>query len=369
MTSYDPTCPLVGVEEEFLVVDPRSRAVVPRAADVVRGLHAELGEQASGEITRFQVETKTTPCAQISEIQAQLCRMRSTVAAVAGREGLAAIASGTPVLGDVVPPPITDDPRYDLGIENYRSLHDEIAICAGHVHVHLPDREQAVLVGNHLRPWLPVLMALTANSPFFAGRDTGYACWRALSWGKWPVAGPPPYLPSLRDYTDLIEMATAAGALVDPATIFWDVRPSPKLPTIEVRVADVPATVPETALYAAIVRALVTVSLGRVEGGDPGPPLPAERLRVAYWRAARDGLEDRLVDPVSGALRPAFDLVDELLAEIRPALETTGDLKLVTARLAALRTVGSGAARQRAAYARRGRVDDVVDDLVDRLLS
>ncbi|MFB9621558.1 carboxylate-amine ligase [Nonomuraea helvata] len=363
---FDAVCPLMGVEEEYFVVDPGTGAVAPGAPRVIERASAELGERVSAEITQFQVEAKTPPCAGPAELERELRRMRAAVSAAARAEGLAVIASGTPVLGDVVPPPITEHPRYDLGIENYRALHDEQAICAGHVHVHLPDRERAVLVCNHLRPWLPALLALMANSPFWAGRDTGYAGWRILSWGKWPVAGPPPYLESLDHFERLLAALTTSGALVDPATAFWDARPSLRLPTVEVRVADVPASAGESVLLALVVRALVTMSLRRVEEGDPGPRVPDELLRVAYWRAARDGLAGHGVDPRTGRPRPAAAVVDGLLEHIEPALADSGDLAAVTVGWEWLRGAGDGAARQRAARVRRGSLEGVVDDLVER---
>ncbi|NUO98316.1 MAG: glutamate--cysteine ligase [Nonomuraea sp.] len=362
--------PLMGVEEEYLVVDPVTRAVAPRAAAVVeRAAAAGLGERVCTEITQFQVEAKTAPCASGAELAAELRRMRAVVAEAARAEGLAVVASGTPVFGDVVPPPITEHPRYGVGIGNYRALHDEQAICAGHVHIHVPDREHAVLVCNHLRPWLPVLIALMANSPFWAGRDTGYAGWRILAWAKWPVAGPPPYFDSLSDFERVVAALTASGALVDPGTIFWDVRPSARLPTVEVRVTDVPASAGESVFLALLVRALVTVSLRRVAAGDPGPAVPGELLRVAYWRAARDGLGGCGVDPFTGTPRPVAELVEGLLEHVRPALADGGDREAVLRGWDALREGGCGADRQRAAYARRDLVADVVDDLVARFSS
>ncbi len=361
---YDPACPLVGVEEEYLVVDPVTRDAVPQAPAVVARAAATLGERVCAEITKFQVEAKTPPCTRASDLDGHLRRMRWEVAAAARAVGLAVVASGTPVLGDVVPPPITDHPRYGTGIVTYRALHDEQSICAGHVHVHLPDREHAVLVSNHLRPWLPVLIAMMANSPLWAGRDTGYASWRTLCWGRWPVAGPPPYFGSLAEFGELTGALTAAGALVDVGTIFWDIRPSARLPTLEVRGCDVPGTAWESTLLAAVVRALVTVALARVRRGDPGPRLSGELLRVAYWRAARDGLDGHGIDPVSGDLVPAAELAETLLRHIRPALAQTGDLNTVIGGLARLAAMGTGAARQRAVYARRGRAADVVDHLI-----
>ncbi|TYB71398.1 YbdK family carboxylate-amine ligase [Nonomuraea sp. PA05] len=367
--AFDPVRPLMGVEEEYFVVDPRTREVAPGAGPVVRRAAGELGDLVCTEITQFQVEAKTPPVAGPAELERELRRMRDVVAAAARAEGLAVLASGTPVLGDAVPPPITEDPRYDLGIENYRALHDEQAICAGHVHVHLPERELAPLVCNHLRPWLPALIALMANSPFWTGRDTGYAGWRVLSWSKWPVAGPPPYLESLEHYESVVAALNASGALVDPATVFWDVRPSPRLPTVEVRVTDVPASARESLLLALVVRALVTVSLGRVRDGDPGPRTPGELLRAAYWRAARDGLDGHGVDPHTGRAVPVAEIVAGLLEHVRPALSDSGDLEAVAREWRWLREAGSGAARQRAALKARGSFEGVVDDLVERFLS
>ncbi|MDH2429393.1 glutamate--cysteine ligase [Sphaerisporangium sp. TRM90804] len=365
---YDALCPLVGVEEEYLVVDPLTREVTPRGTQVVERAAAELGDLVSTEITQFQVEAKTPPCAGTVELREHLRRMRVAMAAAADAEGVALVASGTPVLGTIVPPPITEHARYDVGIATYRTLHDEQSICAAHVHVHLPDRERALLVGNHLRPWMPVLVALMANSPYWGGRDTQYASWRTLTWCKWPVAGPAPYFASEAEYDEVIATLTRVGALVDPGTIFWDVRPSSRLPTLEVRVTDVPATAEESALLAAMVRGMVLAFLERVDAGDPGPRLRAEVLRAWYWRAARDGLEGRVIDPADGELRPATDVVTGLFDLIGPALEQTGDLHVVTRGLERLRAIGSGAARQRAAFARRGETADVVDYLVERLV-
>lgn len=365
---FAPLCPLVGVEEEYLIVDPETRSVVPRAAELFERTSAELGELVCTEITRYQLEVKTPPCSAAAELEGHLRRLRATVAAAARGLGLAVVASGTPVLGDVVPPLITEHPRYGVGIANYRALHDEQTICAGHVHVHLPDRERAVLVSNHLRPWLPVLIAMFANSPFWAGRDTGYASWRALTWSKWPVAGPPPYFRSLAHFDETVAALTASGALVDPGTIFWDVRPSSRLPTLEVRVTDVPATAEESALLAAMVRGLVVTFLAKVEAGDPGAMVPGELLRVAYWRAARDGLDGHGFDPVSATLQPAAELVASLLDLIGPALDEAGDLEMVGERLAHLLRYGTGAARQRVAFERDGRFSDVVDHLTEQLI-
>jgi carboxylate-amine ligase len=363
--SADDRARRFGVEEEFLVVDARTRAIAARAETVLgrtaQGLDARLG----GEITKVQLESRTEPCATTAELNRQLLENRAALAAAAAAEGLGVIASGTPVLGASIPSPITEGPRQDRGNATFRGLHHELSTCALHVHVELPDRERAVLVSNHLRPHLPVLIALAANSPYWDERDTGYASWRTLLWNRWPVAGPPPYFESAAHYDELVATLLEAGALVDDGTIFWDVRPSARLPTLEVRATDVPITAEESAALAALVRALVVSLLPAVDRGDPGPQPRPELMRLAYWRAARDGLAGSGVDVRTGRLVPAAELAGRLLETARPGLEEHGDLDRVTGWLRRLAERGDGAARQRRA-ARDGRLADVVDLLVEQ---
>lgn len=356
--------PRFGVEEEFLLVDPVTRAVAPQAAAVLERAKAALKDQVSGEITKFQVETKTLPCQHAGELLDQLTGARESLAAAAGAEGLRIVASGTPVLGAAIPPPITEGARQARGTANFRGLHDEQSICAMHVHVEMPDRERAVLVSNHLRPYLPTLISLTANSPYWAERDTGYASWRIIAWSRWPVAGPPPYFTSAAHYDELVATLLAAGGLVDEGTIFWDIRPSAHLPTLEVRVADMPITAAESVLFAVLVRALVINAATAIDRGDHGPVIPAELLRLAYWRAARDGLDGHGIDVHTGQLVPATELVSALLKAAQPVLAEHGELDRVTGWLENLVRAGDGAARQRAAAASRGRLTDVVDHLI-----
>lgn len=347
-----------------MVVDPVTRFVVPRAGDLVARVTQTLGERVSGEITKFQIETRTRPCLQAGQLIDELTEARTELSAEAAAQGLRIIATGTPVLGTLIPQPITEGPRQARGTAAFRALHDELSICAMHVHVEIPDRERAVLVSNHLRQYLPTLIAMSANSPYWAKRDTGYASWRTMVWTRWPVAGPPPYFTSAAHYDELVATLTGSGGLVDNATIFWDIRPSARFPTIEVRAADVPMTAERSALLAMLIRALVATAAARVERGDPGPTLLPEILRLAYWRAARDGLSGHGVDVLTGQLVPAAELAERLLCAARPMLADYGELERVTNGLRRLIADGDDASRQRRAAARRGCLTDVVDDLI-----
>lgn len=361
------TPPRFGVEEEFWVVDPVTRAVVPSAGTVLARAERRLGRaRVVGEITKLQVETKTLPCDSLDELHAQLVEGRAELAAAAAVEDLRVMASGTPVLGRMIPSPVTEGVRQDLGNATFRGLHDELAFNAMHIHVELPDRERALAVSNHLRPHLPTLIALAANSPYWAERDTGYASWRTLQWQRWPVAGPPPYFTSAAHYEEVVATLRETEAIVDAGTIFWDIRPSSHLPTLEIRVADMPTTARESALLAALVRALVATVLPDVDRGVPGPVVPAELMRLAYWRAARDGLAGEGVDLGTGRPVPLAETARRLLGAVRPALEASGDAERVTGWLNDLIEDGDGATRQRRVAARRGHLADVVDHLVAR---
>ncbi|WP_079148300.1 carboxylate-amine ligase [Streptomyces agglomeratus] len=356
--------PTVGVEEEYFLIHPGTHRMDPAGARVVTRASAVLGDLVSGEFTQYQIEGKTPPCAGPGELRKELTRVRAAAVAAAREEGLRLCASGTPVVGGGVPAGIGDHPRYRAGADQYRALLDDFAISAFHAHVHLPDREVAVLVTNHLRPWLPLLVAMSANSPFHQGRDTGYASWRAVMRSAFPCLGPPPYAASLAEHQRLAEAMAASEAMLEAGMPFWDVRLNPRLPTLEIRTMDVLPDIDDTVALTVLVRALVVTARDKAVGGDPGPRTEAELLRAAYWRAARDGWSGAGVDALSGQILPAPVQAERLVEYVRPALDAYGDTGEVTAFLRRLTERGCGARRQRAAAAAGGGPGAVVDELV-----
>lgn len=354
----------VGVEEEFLLVDPRTRAVHPGAEPVVATAARQLGDRVGTEITRFQVETRTDPHSDLGELAEQIRATRWATADAAARHGLRVMSSGTPVFGDLVPPPITQGARYAHSAAAFRALDDDQSACACHVHIGLDDPALALAVSNHLRPWLPTLVAITANSPFWDGRDSGYASWRTMIWARWPVAGPPPIFHSHAHFEDLVGHLHATGAIMDRGGLYWDIRPSNHVPTVEIRVGDAATTAAETVFLAAVVRALVDTAITAITAGEPFPRPGQDLLRIAYWRAARDGLTGSAVDIRTGAVVPALDTAHALLTHIGPALRRTQDLDRTHQVWHWIRARGGGADRQRRAHHRRHRLTDVVDALV-----
>jgi carboxylate-amine ligase len=334
--------PSFGVEEELLLVSatgdplPRSKAVVEDVKDLDVAL----------ELTRAMVEINTPVCETSEELHAHLTEMRSKLATAAAEEGAQLLAIAVPPHGKAAQS-ITKKPRYQELAARWGLLVREQGVCGAHVHVDVHDKETATRVSNHLRPWLPTLLALTANSPIYLEQDTGFASWRWLMATRWPCAGPPPYLESAEHYDALVAMHLAAGTLIDEQMVYWDVRPSTHLPTVEVRVSDIPLTVDETVLLATLVRALVMTALHE---GTKGPSLEPEVLRAAYWLAARDGITGNALDVLKAEPLRMTEAIELLRQYVEPALQELGDDELVKDTVERVLATGNGAVRQRKAF-------------------
>ncbi|SES30228.1 carboxylate-amine ligase [Lentzea albida] len=356
--SKDRWSPTVGVEEEFLLVDPQTGAPVNLADEVVAIAREQLGLELEHELTGAQVEINTTICRDVDQARGELLELRRKVARAARAAGCRAIAVGAPPLGEATGE-VTDSLRYRRIAREFGALAEQQLICGCHVHVEVPDRETAVQVCNHVRPWLPVLAAVTANSPFAGGEDTGFASWRSTVWSRWPVSGPPPVFDSWEHYEELCDTMITAGTALDRAMVYWDVRPATELPTVEVRVSDVAATVDEAALLAALVRALVAQAVVDVERGVHAEPVPQETLRQACWSAANEGPRGTVLDVLKGEPRPVREQLDDLVRRLTPVFEANGDLPAVQRGLRLLDGEGGGAERQRRAF-RGGRVESLL---------
>lgn len=351
--------PSFGVEEEFLLVDPDTGEPAPRNNEVAaeanrRGVDLQL------ELSSCQVETTSGVATSSMELGEELRSLRRAAAQAAEASGVRLLALGLP---PVTPHefPVTETERYQRIGAEYGMVAHEQGICGCHVHVEVPGRAAALKVSNWLRPWLPTLLALSANSALYRKTDTGYASWRSILWRRWPAAGAPPFFASPEQYDNTVRMLVDSGVILDQKMIYWDVRPSANFPTVEVRVADVPATVDETVLLATLIRAAVMTALDSLGRGDDGGRLPPAALRAAYWKAAHDGLAGQLLDSVHdyGAV-PARQQLDALVQKVRPALEQLGEHDRVTAELDRLLAEGNGAMRQRRLWRQRGNMLEVI---------
>lgn len=353
----------IGVEEELHVVDLETRTLVSRAPELLARLPGSFAPELLGSV----VETNSGVWADLSDLRADLLALRRRAAAEADGLGLGLVSSGTVPLVDPDNLVLTDGARFAHMAEEYQLLVREQLICGTQVHVDVPDRDTAVAVARRLSPTLPVLLALSASSPYWHGRDTGYASARTLMWQRWPTSGAHGEATTAADYDCLLADLVASGTVSDTGMAYFDVRPSAHLPTIELRLTDACPDVDDVVLLAALFRALVRRECASVAAGQPAVLPAAPVLRAAGWRAARSGLEGDLIDLTrSTGPVPAAVAVRGLVDGLRGWLEDAGDWETVSQLMDAVLRRGSAAAVQRRVLRRTGRLVDVVDDLAAR---
>ncbi len=351
----------IGAEEEFHVVDLDTRRSTPEVDALLGQLD---GAEFAPELQRSLVETNTPVCDTLDELRAHLQRLRARLAEAAEPHGLGVVAAGTVPLVDVDGGDISAGARFAHMQHEYQVLVNEQHICGAQIHVDVPDRDEAVQVVRRVAPHLPTLLAISASSPFWNGRDTGYASYRELIWSRWPTAGPPPMMETGAEYDAMIQDLIDSGTISDPGMVYFDVRPSAHVPTVELRVCDACPEVDFVVLIAGLFRALVRRARQESVQGVPFPEIRHELLRAATWRAARSGLEGDLVNPAGSALISPVLLVGQLVDSLRPHLEALGDFEQVHELSQMALGRGSAAARQRRRFGLRGELTDVVDGLL-----
>ncbi|HYZ52246.1 MAG TPA: glutamate--cysteine ligase [Streptosporangiaceae bacterium] len=366
-----------GVEEELLLVNAESGYPVALANQVIRPDTdtAAAGDMPTHEFQQEQVETGTAVCSSLDELAAQLTQRRAVAARAAHRRGAEVVALGTSPLP--VKPSVTHDERYMKMAGLYALTAQEQLTCGCHVHVSVNSEDEGVAVIDRIRPWLPPLLAMTANSPFWQGRDTRYASYRRQVWGRWPSAGPTELFGSPQGYHDTVSAMLRTGALLDEGMIYFDARLSRHYPTVEIRVGDVCMRVGDAVLLASLARALVETAAREWRQGVPPRPVRTEVLRLAAWRASRSGLDGELVDPVTGRAAPAEAVVRMVLGHAGAALADAeadtgaraGQLGTTTDLAGALLARGNGATAQRRIYARTDDLAAVVRNAVAHTLS
>jgi carboxylate-amine ligase len=343
---------LMGVEEEFLLVDPDTGVAMAAGGAVLLAAEANHAGDLTGELQREQIETGTRPQCTTAELDAELRRTRSQARAAAAAAGAALAPLATSPLP--ARPTVSPAQRYRRMVEQFGMTGSEQLTCGCHVHVAIESDDEGVAVLDRIRTWLPVLLALSSNSPYWKGEDTRYASFRSQVWGRWPSAGPTAVFGSAAAYDEVERSMVATGTVLDTGMIYFDARLSRSHPTVEIRVADVCRETDDAVLIATLCRALVTTAAREWRSGLEPDPVPVEVLRLATWRAARSGLSDALLHPRTGRPAPARDVLDALIDHVTEALTDTGDRDTVTTLLDALLHRGTGAARQRAVAQRSG---------------
>jgi carboxylate-amine ligase len=360
----------LGVEEEMLLVDIRNGR--PRSVSgqlLIRAAHrppevAGVGVHGAveGEFQQQQIETHTAPAEDLDTLRDEVRRWRLEAVSAARSTGSSVAALATSPLP--VNPVAAKSTRYAWMEDRYGLIAREHLTCGCHVHVSVGSDEEGVGVLDRIRVWLPTLLALSANSPYWNGQETGFASFRSQLQAKWPSWGPTDVFGSAEAYHRLVRDMVLSSVIIDEGMVYFDARLSEHYPTVEIRVADVCFSVEESIVVAALCRGLVETAADDWRRGVAAPAVPTQMLRLATWQAGREGIEGQLLDWRSGLPKPCWPVVKDLLEYVGPALESAGDLGVVEAGLDRLREEGNGAVRQRTMHARTGQLVDVVAESV-----
>ncbi|WP_081416116.1 carboxylate-amine ligase [Gryllotalpicola ginsengisoli] len=340
-----------GVEEELLLVDAGSghpiavaSALLDRADGAVPPLISPAVE-LTAELQQEMLEAVSSPQETLDGLRAAIAKGRASSDRVAALMGARAAALATAPLP--VQPHLMPHERYLEMTRRYGTVTRDALTMGCHVHVSIDSPEEGVGVLDRIRVWLPLLVAVSANSPFKAGEDTGHASYRTVAWRQWPTSGPLEVLGSAAAYDELLDEMRRTGVLIDDGMVYFDARLSRNHPTVEIRVADICLKQTDAALIAALSRGLVETAAREWAAGEPAPGTRSSTLRLATWKAAIDGVRGELVDPVEGVPRPAAGVLERLLEHVRPALTDYGDEAFAEAELRRVIDEGTGADWQR----------------------
>lgn len=354
-----------GIEEEFFLMDPETglpAAPSEKAREALMSLRA--GESSSQhELLDCQIEMATPVCSSAQQALDSVRGFRQGLARTASGHDLLAVSLGTAPLIGASAAGIAPTERYREIHRYLPGISSEQYVSGLHVHVSIQDSEAGVHALNGIRRWLPALAALGANSPFWRGQDSGFASWRSIHYRQWSVQGIPPYFTGADDYFKRLERILGSDVVLDAGHIGWAARLSNHYPTIEIRISDAQLQADESVTLALIIRALVETIIREPVPQDGIHP---EMLDLAFWQAAKNGLEGNQLHPETGDRVPSDQLVRVLLGHIGDALDENGDLEFVKAATDQLLTRGNGARRQRESMALGG-IDRVINDAASAL--
>ena len=349
-----------GIEEEFFLADAVTRGTPRRGLKPFHdAVHARM-PGAEQELLQSQIEIASPPSIEFAEARSVLASLRGGIAAVAREHALILLASGTQPIARWSRQRRTDKERYEKLVNEMQLLARRNIVCGMHVHVEVPRPEDRVDLMNRLMPYMPVLLGLSASSPFWQGRASGLAAYRLSVWGEMPRTGMPDLFQDAADYDRFVAAMVKSGAIADGSFLWWTLRPSIRYPTLELRVADSCTRLEDTLAVAALYRCLVRRAVRRPElhRGVTGASraIAAENM----WRVQRDGIHASLIDLATGETVPFAVHLDALLAELAEDAEALGCMPELE-RARAIVASGTSADRQLAVFAEAGSLGAVVD--------
>ena len=353
----------LGIEEEFQIIDPETRELRSHIQEILEEGKVTLKENVKAEMHQSVVELGTDICRTAADARDHVIRLRSELAGYARKTGLKIASAGTHPFSHWHDQRITDDERYEVIVRDLQQVARANLIFGLHVHVGIPDRESAIHVMNQARYFLPHLFALSTNSPFWLGRNTGFKGYRLKVFERFPRTGIPDAFESLSEYEDYIKLLIKTHCIDNAKKIWWDIRLHPFFNTLEVRVCDAQTRVDDTVALAALIQAII-VKLYKLQRQNMTFRLYRRRLLDENrWRACRYGLESKLIDFGAESEIEERSLIEELLEFIAAEMDELGNTEQV-AHVESILRDGSGADRQLAVWNQTHDMKAVVDHIV-----
>ncbi len=359
----------LGIEEEFQLVDRQTGLLANHIVPVMEKGAAVFGEHIKPEMLQPTVELISGVYPDIAVARAETARLRGLLARVVASEGLALVSAGTHPSAHWADQLISPHPRYIELQEEFQDVGRSILIFGLHVHIGVQDREASIAIINQLRTWLPHMLALTSNSPFWLGRLTGLKCYRGIVWKRFPRSGTPDTFSSWHDFDHYVQTLIATGCIDNAKKIWWDVRPHPFFGTVEFRIFDMPPTLDDTIGIAALCQSLVAKLFWQHTHNMSVHILPRSYIEENKWRAMRYGLDATFVDFVQERTLSMRDSIHELLTfvdDVADDLGTRCDLNHLRALVNSPH--GTGADRQIALYRQTGSVYEVMRMLMEETM-
>jgi carboxylate-amine ligase len=354
----------IGVEEEFQIIDPATCELRSHVSKLIAATSPAVGQQIKPELHQSIVEMGTNICENVDELRAEIFRTRGELVAAAERVGLQVAAAGTHPFSSWIDQVISPGERYNNIVEELQQLARSLLIFGLHVHVAVPDAATMIDLMNAVRYFLPHVLALSTSSPFWMGRDTGLKSYRTTIFRRFPRTGVPDHFASWSDYENYVKLLVDLHCIDNGKKIWWDVRPHPTFGTLEFRVCDVPTRAEESVALAGLIQAIV-VKLHRLYTKNMGFRLYRRALiEENKWRAARWGIEGKLIDFGKRTEVPMRDLALELLEFVDDVVDDLGSRWAVNYIHTILRE-GTSAERQLRVYKETGDLRAVVRNIVE----
>jgi glutamate---cysteine ligase / carboxylate-amine ligase len=353
----------IGIEEEFQIIDPETRELRSHIQQILEGSKMILNEHVKPELHQSMVELDTEICADARAARQQVIKLRSELARLAKRDGLQIASAGTHPFSHWMDQLITVHERYATIVNDMQQIARVCLIFGLHVHVGIPDREEGIDIMNQARYFLPHLYALSVNSPFWLGQNTGLKAYRQMIFERFPRTGIPDAFESLSEYEDYLKLLVATNCIDNAKKIWWDVRLHPFFNTIEFRICDAQSRVDDTVALAALMQAIVFKLQKLRRQNVTFRNYPRRLIDENRWRASRYGMDGKLIDFGRKCEVDERNLLHELLEFVSTEVEELGNQAEI-AHIERIMREGAGADRQLAAWERTQDMKAVVDQIV-----